>query len=797
MLCALCVLCVWRYLPSSSPSYVVSSFLKHIQPRSLRGSAKEYVTAFAKYFFSRRPQLSPSDIRALLLGDDDRKGLLESCGNVKGLSAALSAAGGGELRSSAVLCVELLLMLLDSTVNSQSADHFLDALVAAHSAGQLSGRLLASMRLSQHIERAVAAGSTTQLEYVYKLLFILESAIPALKGKEWLGSAEAVNKYEQWQRARLAEIEEQQRRVPEVEDEDRVLSSWADVKLADLEAEEGQAEAALAELIADVDAEAEAEGGQKDPLGILQKPIASSTASGKSKQSTAAAAGSPTDIRTPARLGVAAAAQMKALWQQVSSSGPQQKLDKAQQQEGKGAGGVDGGSELLRDVLSAAHLSSGGGSISADSYEFSPTLFLAQVHAHTSLEQLQRGVSHLQRSVNNRAAALKALVADHYGQYVFCLDTIQHLEQLMAAEVSDKGSSRAQRIRQQLDQLNQQCTAAYDSIIQRKAGGERMRQTLSTMTQYRFLFALPGEVAQYAATRHFAQVVRAYKKAKGISISTPLQADDGRRDIHSSKLDRAAVQQQQQQPAGDLSSLVLAEVFRVISGVRTTLFRQLETAGLPLDDQANAIAYLHDLDADIDPAWYFLHRQTANTNQQMTQATLALIDACHTQRTQRQSSPQQLSPGRAGLFPAAEAATTSHSPPQPDRASQAVICPWMARLSLQSPSRLYRPSCRHCRGIALVLPYSSILFSCPHYPLRPLTPLSGLHCCPPLSSCRLQWTRKPQRCCHLSYIASARLCRSVCPTSSHWHDSRPPRSPRYPSRQQQCPHHCQYRLSHP
>ena len=357
---------------------MVGSFLKHIQPRSLRGGAKDWVTAFAKYYFSRRPALSASDIRLLLLGDEDRKGVLESCGNSKGLSAAVGVGGGAgsgaQLRSSAVLCVELLLMLLDANVNTDHADQFIDQLVAAHSSGQLTTRLLASMRLAAHIERAAAAGNDTQLEYAFKLLFILESAMPALKGKEWVGSVEAVRRYEAWQGARLAVLEEQQRvaaREAE-EDDDRVLSSWADVKLADLEAEEGQAEAALAELIADVDAEAEAEGGQKDPLGILQKPIAASSAAGSKQQKQHAAS----DIRTPARLGGAAAAQMKALWQHVSSGNGAVQLQNMDGAQRQGAT-VEGGGELLHDVLSAAQLAGGGGggSISADSAHFSPVLF--------------------------------------------------------------------------------------------------------------------------------------------------------------------------------------------------------------------------------------------------------------------------------------------------------------------------------------------------------------------------------------------------------------------------------------
>ena len=221
---------------------------------------------------------------------------------------------------------------------------------------------------------------------------------------------------------------------------------------------------------------------------------------------------------------------------------------------------------------------------------------------------------------------------------MFCLDTIEHLEQLMAAEVSDAGSSRAQRLRQQLDALNQQCSDAYDAIIARKAGGERMRRTLHTLTQYRFLFALPGEVAHYANTRQFAQVVRAYKRAKTINI--PTATDDSRRtdkdkDSKASNKQQQQQQQQQQQSGGELSALVLSEVFRVISGVRAALFRQLESAGVAVDEQADAIAYLRELDADIDPAWYFLHRQTANCTHHINHAIDAFIEQVHSARTQR------------------------------------------------------------------------------------------------------------------------------------------------------------------
>ncbi|KAJ3090326.1 hypothetical protein HK102_004105 [Quaeritorhiza haematococci] len=54
---------------------------------------------------------------------------------------------------------------------------------------------------------------------------------------------------------------------------------------------------------------------------------------------------------------------------------------------------------------------------------------------------------------------------------------------------------------------------------------------------------------------------------------------------------------------------VWAEVERIVAGLRTRLFRQLDDPWVALDMQERAISYLIDLDASTDPMWYYLDGQ--------------------------------------------------------------------------------------------------------------------------------------------------------------------------------------------
>ena len=486
------------YLPTSTPSSVVASFVKHTQPRALQrgGRSKEYITAFARWYFGKKPRLGAADVALLLLGSAEQRGLIEACGALKGLG------GAGELRGSSVLSLELLLMLLDINVNTAHGEDVLEVVVkAAARGGPLTPRLLQSARLDRHLQHPTSSG------YALKLVFILSETCPALSGKEWVGGAEALRQYEQWAAAQAA-AQSEAVAAALAEDDDRELTSWAQVRLDDLDAEETHADAALAELIAEVDAEGEKEGNTKDPLGIARN------------LPSAAAHSTAGEVQASAHIGKAAAKRMKILWKTMTNASAQQKAAGGPHGSAQGAAaagplsasttaaaaGAPASLDLMHEVL--LH-----GSTSTDRDDFNPTLFLSQVHSGSSLEALQRGLQHLQRSVNNRAAAMKALVAEHFGQYVFCLDTIEHLQQLMQSEVSDKGS-RAVRIGAALDDLNRQCDAAFGAVIATKRGSDRMRETLHTLSAYRFLFALPGEVAQHAQHKQYAQVVRDYKKVR-------------------------------------------------------------------------------------------------------------------------------------------------------------------------------------------------------------------------------------------------------------------------------------------
>ena len=576
-------------LPGATPSYVVSSFVKHLQPmRALRGGSKQYVTAFARWYFSRKPQLSAQDVRLLLLGDGERKGVMETCGALKGLTAGAAAS---ELRGSAVLALELLLMLLDVSVNAARAEGMLQQLQQAWEAQLLTLRLLASMRLERHLLSS-SSSSPRQPEFACKLAFILEEALPQLRARReaWLGGAEAVRLYERWRQERAAALEAALAAEAE-EDDDAELTSWQQVKLDDVDAADLQANAALAELIDDVDAEAEREGGQKDPLGLSTRlvPVQRQQQDGRDGMGRAGR-------------------KMQQLWQQMTAApadGSRQSQSAAQSPAAQ--------QQAAQHELMAAVLPARGG-ISTDSDDFSPVQFLCSVHKSTPLAALHRGLSHLQRSVNNRQAALRLLVAEHFGQYVYCLDTIDHLHQLMGSEVADS-ASRAVRIRQLLDAINRDANATFGSVMERKAGSDRMRATLQALHSHRFLFAMTGELQQHADGRQWPQLVRLYEKAKHCIVLT-----------------------EQGAAAADLPSLVLQEVFARFSAVRASLFRQLSQPQLPLDEQVRAIAVLQQLDCDVDPAWYFLQQQTKAVCRQMEAAVQAAAERAQPQQQHEEAA---------------------------------------------------------------------------------------------------------------------------------------------------------------
>ena len=315
-----------------------------------------------------------------------------------------------------MLSLELLLMLVDCNVN-----------VGPWGGAARRRRQGATLSPSPSASSSRCTSTATSLhptsrDYALKLIFILSGELPS-PAEEGAVARQCGGRPTRSTTGRGGSCwpSREAAAAAAAEDDDRELLSWSEVKLDDLDAEDLQVDAALAELIAEVDAEAEKEGGQKDPLGIA-RTLPSSTAQSKG------------DVPTSAKIGKAAAKKMQILWKQMTrgaTNAPAQSttsLNSATSASsstalsvspppltgGGGSGGGGGGVHLMEQVMAQ-------GSTSTDREDFNPILFLSQVHSPSSLESLQRGLLHLQKSVNNRAAAMKSLVAEHFGQYVFCL----------------------------------------------------------------------------------------------------------------------------------------------------------------------------------------------------------------------------------------------------------------------------------------------------------------------------------------------------------------------------------------
>ncbi len=72
---------------------------------------------------------------------------------------------------------------------------------------------------------------------------------------------------------------------------------------------------------------------------------------------------------------------------------------------------------------------------------FNPVEFLVQVHSNSRLDALQNGLQKLHSMLQDRHTQLRALVREHFSQYVHCKDTIDLIHMLLAAELVQNSST--------------------------------------------------------------------------------------------------------------------------------------------------------------------------------------------------------------------------------------------------------------------------------------------------------------------------------------------------------------------
>ena len=560
-----------------------------------------------------------------MLGDgDSKKGLLESCGN-SNLKRI------GDIKNSSVLALELVVLLLDATVNVHS-DKFLDFLP------KIPLKVIQSMKLERHI-----LSDTSAPDNAFKLLFMLTEQMPRVRLSEFVdNNTEAMERYTEWYNDHMEEKDA----MGDDDDDSNAPRTWAQVKLEDLDKEEASAIGMEADLESVLEAVSQGDEEQEtlDPLGLTRITL---NARGNLMINKKGGGSSSKSASSSKR--------MKLFFNKLLK----QKAAESEQAAKKGAKGKDGMSAAAAMLgANSKPLSGGGGdeeddeggggihlmdaimqrgSIDTSLADFNPVLFLTTVHTNTSLAALEQGLTTLQASVNSRTVQMKKLVEQHFGQYVFCKDTIDHLHQLLQSEISSNNkvassSGRSVPLLRDIEAVRNECEALYAPLLQRKTESDQIRQVLSILGRFKFLFSLPAKLNESRKKQAWEQVIRDYTKAKALVVIKAPTTNPAAASASPNAAAAAAAAAAASSASVSLLSLtnpasqaataalaasgslgipesVLWEIGRIVSDVRRQLFRQLDQPLHPLEEQQKIIGYLLALDCEEDPAWYYLKKQ--------------------------------------------------------------------------------------------------------------------------------------------------------------------------------------------
>lgn len=234
--------------------------------------------------------------------------------------------------------------------------------------------------------------------------------------------------------------------------------------------------------------------------------------------------------------------------------------------------------EYVKDPLGVAYkIPSTTASLDPASDTFNAGLFLATVHENLGYKDLCMSAEHLRKHQDEQNRILKKLVQNNFGRFISGIDKINSL--FVEPDSTLFKSDKLDQFELQFIELLSQSQTLFDPLLEKREEADRIHQTLTLLKRLRFVFMLPSDIKQNIANGEFRKVVNDYQRAKHFS----------------SRLSKS-----------ELFQSVFHEVQSTISGFRETLFHQLSDCSVPIEEQERIIGYLHTLDSEVDPSWFYL-----------------------------------------------------------------------------------------------------------------------------------------------------------------------------------------------